>query len=68
MQVTWAPELPPRALPLQGERHSLAWMWLDVGGLRSKGVVAVTSAATGRQQEEDPGRGSNGNQRLPQSL
>ena len=47
----------PRALPLQGELHSLAWMWLDLGGLRSRGVVALASAATGRRGETDPGRG-----------
>lgn len=47
----------PRALPLQGERHSLAWMWLDLGGLRSRSVVALASAATGRRRETDPGRG-----------
>lgn len=57
MQVTWALALLFRALPLQGERHSLAWMWLNVGGLRSRGVVEVASAATGRRREDDPGRG-----------
>lgn len=57
MRVTWAPALQPRALPLQGEQHLLAWMWLDVGGLRSRGVVVVASAATGRRREDDPGRG-----------
>lgn len=57
MQVTWAPALLSQALPLQGERHSLVWMWLDVGGLRSRVVVVVASAATGRRREDDPGRG-----------
>lgn len=37
--------------PATGERQSLAWMWLDLGGLRSWSVVAWARAATGRRRD-----------------